>query len=352
MRKTVTVWKKGIELKAAVLEELNQPLAIRDVELTQLTIGQVLVRVIVSGLCGSQLHEINGFKGNGKFLPHLMGHEGCGIVEEIGPGVTTVQAGDKVVMHWRPGSGIEANFPTYKLNGKPFSSGKVTTLSEQAIVSENRLTTVPADTDPELAALLGCSLTTALGIIDNQSQLKFGETVAVIGCGGVGLNLISGAILKGAAAVYGIDSIAEKEVLVLSQGASQFLGSTSELPEKVDLILDTTGSPGVISDAFKSLTNEGRIILVGQPAPGVEIVIPNAIQLFSGKGQTIRATQGGDTQPQTDIPKYLRFFESRKIEIAKLITHRYKLDLINTAFETLKSGSSGRIMIETSGGKS
>ena len=338
-----------IELKAAVLEELNKPLALRDVELTPLTVGQVLVRILVSGICGSQLHEIKGFKGNGKFLPHLMGHEGCGIVEEIGPGVTTIQLGDKVVMHWRPGSGIEANFPTYKLDGKPFSSGKVTTLSEQAIVSENRLTVVPPDTNPELAALLGCSLTTALGIIDNQSQLKFGETVAIIGCGGVGLNLISGSILKGAATVYAIDSIAEKEGLVLSQGASHFLRATSELPEKVDLIIDTTGSPKVISDAFTSLSNQGRMILVGQPTPGAEIVIPNAIQLFNGTGQSIRATQGGDTRPQEDIPKYLRFFAAQKIEIGRLITHRYKLESINTAFETLKTGKSGRIMIEISG---
>lgn len=338
-----------IELKAAVLEELNKPLALRDVELTPLTVGQVLVRILVSGICGSQLHEIKGFKGNGKFLPHLMGHEGCGIVEEIGPGVTTIQLGDKVVMHWRPGSGIEANFPTYKLDGKPFSSGKVTTLSEQAIVSENRLTAVPPDTNPELAALLGCSLTTALGIIDNQSQLKFGETVAIIGCGGVGLNLVSGSILKGAATVYAIDSIAEKEGLVLSQGASHFLRSTSELPEKVDLIIDTTGSPKVISDAFTSLSSQGRMILVGQPTPGAEIVIPNAIQLFNGTGQSMRATQGGDTRPQEDIPRYLRFFGSRKIEIERLITHRYKLKSINTAFETLKTGESGRIMIEISG---
>ena len=338
-----------IELKAAVLEELNKPLALRDVELTPLNIGQVLVRILVSGICGSQLHEIKGFKGNGKFLPHLMGHEGCGIVEEIGPGVTTVQVGDKVVMHWRPGSGIDASFPTYKLDGKPFSSGKVTTLSEQAIVSENRLTVVPPETNPELAALLGCSLTTALGIIDNQSQLKFGETVAIIGCGGVGLNLISGSILKGSATVYAIDSIAEKEALVLSQGASHFLRSTSELPEKVDLIIDTTGSPKVISDAFTSLSNQGRMILVGQPTPGAEIVIPNAIQLFNGTGQSIRATQGGDTRPQEDIPKYLRFFSSRKLEIGRLITHRYKLDSINAAFETLRTGKSGRIMIEISG---
>lgn len=336
-------------MKAAVLEKLNQPLILRDVELTPLAVGQVLVRILVSGICGSQIHEIKGFKGNGKFLPHLLGHEGCGVVEEIGPGVTTVQVGDKVVMHWRPGAGIEAAFANYKLDGKQFSSGRVTTLSEQAIVSENRLTTVPSNTNSELAALLGCSLTTALGIIDNQSHLKFGETVAIIGCGGVGLNLILGALLKGASTIYAIDSINEKEGLVLSQGADHFLNSTNDLPEKVDLIIDTTGIPDVISSAFNSLSDEGRLILVGQPSPGSEIIIPNALQLFNGKGQSIRATQGGDTRPQVDIPRYLKLFSSRKVEVSKLITHRYKLDSINTAFETLQSGKCGRIIIEITG---
>jgi S-(hydroxymethyl)glutathione dehydrogenase/alcohol dehydrogenase len=333
-------------LKAAVLEKINQPLTIRDIELTSLEVGQVLVRILVSGICGSQIHEIKGFKGNEKFLPHLMGHEGCGIVEEIGVGVTTVRVGDKVVMHWRQGAGIEAAFPIYKLDGKEFSSGKVTTLSELAIVSENRLTAVPRETDSELAALLGCSLTTALGIIDNQSHLKFGETVAIIGCGGVGLNLISGAALKGASIVYAIDSIQEKEQLVISQGADYFLRSTDELPEKVDVIIDTTGIPDVISKACNFLSNDGRLIMVGQPSPGAEIVIPNALQMFNGVGQSIRATQGGDTRPHIDIPRYLKLFSSRKIEVSQLITHRYNLDSINTAFETLKSGKSGRVIIE------
>jgi Zn-dependent alcohol dehydrogenase len=348
LRKIVIAWKKGIELKAAVLEELNQPLTLRDVELTPLVVGQVLVRILVSGICGSQLHEIKGFKGNGKFLPHLMGHEGCGIVEEIGPGVTTVKVGDKVVMHWRPGSGIEANFPSYKLDGKLFSSGKVTTISEKAIVSENRLTAVPEDTDPELAALLGCSLTTALGIIDNQSQLKFGETVAIIGCGGVGLNLVFGAMLKGASTVYAIDRMESKKKLVLSQGASCFLNSIDLLPEKVDLIIDTTGSPEAISAAFKNLTNHGRIIMVGQPEPEAEIVIPNAIQLFNGSGLSIRATQGGDTRPNEDIPRYLKLFSKRNSRIQDLITNRYKLEEINEAFDQLKLGNAGRIMIKIS----
>ena len=120
-------------MKAAVLEKIDAPLAIRDVKPTELKIGQVLVKILVSGLCGAQLHEIRGHKGNARFLPHLMGHEGCGIVEQVGLGVNTVKVGDKVVMHWRPGSGMESPFPEYILDDQIISSGKVTTLSEYSM---------------------------------------------------------------------------------------------------------------------------------------------------------------------------------------------------------------------------
>ena len=104
-------------MKAAVLETLDSPLAIRDVQLTELAFGQVKVRVLVSGLCGAQLQEISGLKGNKGFLPHLLGHEGSGLVEAVGIGVTRVKVGDKVVMHWRVGQGIDSPFPKYILNG-------------------------------------------------------------------------------------------------------------------------------------------------------------------------------------------------------------------------------------------
>ncbi len=192
-------------MKAVVLEELNQPLTLREVGLTELKFGQVLVKVLVSGLCGSQLREIKGHKGNEKFLPHLMGHEGCGIVESVGIGVTTVRPGDKVVMHCHLGSGIDSPLPSYTLDGKTISSRKVTTLSEFSIVSENRVTKINLQTPSVLAAMLGCSLTTALGIVDNECELKFGESVAIIGCGGVGLNLIQAARMKNASPIYGVD---------------------------------------------------------------------------------------------------------------------------------------------------
>ena len=333
-------------MKAAVLEKLNYPLAIREVFPTQLLPGQVYVKVLASGLCGAQLHEIRGHKGNGKFLPHLMGHEGCGIVKEVGPGVTTVQEGDKVVMHWRPGSGIESEFPKYHLGEKIISSGKCTTLSEFSIVSENRLTKVPHDTPTVLAAMLGCSLTTALGIIDNECNLKFGESVAIIGCGGVGLNLIQAAKMKNAYPVYGVDINDKMFDLTHQIGVDIFTCDLEFIPEKVDVILDTTGVPEVISKAFDKLAPSGRLIMVGQPAPGTDLNIFNPLSMFDGQGKSIRASQGGGTKPDEDIPRYIKLANREMLDFNTLHTDTFALDNINDAFDLLKTGNAGRIIIK------
>ena len=333
-------------MKAAVLEELNQPLTLREVGLTELRFGQVLVKVLVSGLCGAQLHEIKGHKGNGKFLPHLMGHEGCGIVEGVGIGVTTVKPGDKVVMHWRPGSGVESPFPSYTLDGKTISSGKVTTLSEFSIVSENRVTKIDFKTPSVLAAMLGCSLTTALGIIDNECELKFGESVAIIGCGGVGLNLIQAAKMKSASPIYGVDVNQNMFDLSTQLGADCFVYDIDYLPEKCDVIIDTTGVPDVISKAFERLNPGGRLVLVGQPAPDRIVCLPNAVSMFDGSGKSIRATQGGRTDPEKDIPRYINLALKGLLDYETLHTHTFSLDEVNEAFDLLKSGNAGRIMVK------
>ena len=333
-------------MKAAVLEELNQPLTLREVGLTELKFGQVLVKVLVSGLCGAQLHEIKGHKGNGKFLPHLMGHEGCGIVESVGIGVTTVKPGDKVVMHWRPGSGVDSPFPSYTLDGKTISSGKVTTLSEFSIVSENRVTKISSNTASVLAAMLGCSLTTALGIIDNECELKFGESVAVIGCGGVGLNLIQAAKMKSASPIYGVDVNQNMFELSSQLGANCFIYDIDYLPEKCDVIIDTTGVPDVISKAFERLNPGGRLIMVGQPAPDRLVCLPNAVSMFDGSGKSIRATQGGRTDPEKDIPRYIDLAMKGVLDYETLHTHTFTLDEVNEAFDLLRSGNAGRIMVK------
>jgi len=333
-------------MRGALLLELNAPLVVQDLELTPLKVGQVLVKVLTSGICGAQLHEIKGHKGNEKFLPHLMGHEGCGIVMDVGPGVTTVIEGDKVVMHWRKGTGIESEFPTYTWKGKPISSGKVTTLQEMSIVSENRLTVVPSNTPTVLAAMLGCSMTTALGIIDNECDMKFGEKVAVIGCGGVGLNLIQGAFIRGAGQVVGVDINNKMHALSCVVGGDRFVSSIRDVLGKFDVIIDTTGIPQVIGDAYEKLAPSGRLILVGQPQPGLALTLPNALSMFDGEGKSVRATQGGRTNPEKDIPRYIDLAMKGVLEFEELHTDTFGLDEVNQAFDYLRSGNAGRIMVK------
>ena len=335
-------------MKAVVLEELNQPLVLREVGLTELKFGQVLVKVLVSGLCGAQLRQIKGHEGNEKFLPHLIGHEGCGIVESVGIGVTTVRPGDKVVMHCHLGSGIESSSPSYTLDGKTISSGKITTLSEFSIVSENRVTKIDLKTPSVLAAMLGCSLTTALGIVDNECELKFGESVAILGCGGVGLNLIQAAKMKNASPIYGVDINQSMFDLASQLGANCFVYDIQYLPEKCDVIIDTTGIPDVISAAFERLRPGGRLILTGQPAPDRLVCLPNVVSMFDGDGKSIRAIRGGGTDPEKDIPRYIKLALKGLLDYETIHTHTFTLDEINEAFDLLRSGSAGKIMIKIS----
>ena len=343
-----------MKFNAAILTEINKPLTIGEIQLDgELKFGQVLVKIYQSGICGAQLQEISGYKGNQKFLPHLLGHEGSGVVVEIGPGVSKVTKGDKVVMHWRKGSGIEAEFPSYIFEGKKMSSGKVTTLSEYSVVSENRLTKVPSNTPNDLCALLGCGITTALGTINNEAQVKFGESVMIIGCGGVGLNLIQGAKLASANPIIAVDIVSQKENLVLSVGASEYIdNSKDEFTEKIgnrvlDVIIDTTGNIKIIQESLKFLSNSGRYILVGQPKPSEDMVISNAYQLFNGNGKSLRATQGGQTDPDIDIPRYVNLYNAGILDVKKIVTHIFELDDINLAFDLLRTGNAGRILINT-----
>ena len=343
-------------MKAIVLEELNQPLEIREVELTPLKIGQVLVRVLSSGFCGAQLQEIRGHKGNAKFLPHLMGHEGCGIVESVGDGVSKVKAGDKVVMHWRVADGIESEFPQYILNGKTISSGKVTTLSEFSIVSENRITKIPQDTPADFAALLGCCISTAFGVVNNEADIRIGENVAVFGCGGLGLGVILGAKIVGAGRIVGIDIEDEKGQLARNIGATSFVNSAkSDLEDALtdigisngfDVVIDTTGIPSVISLGLKILSNNGRLVMVAQPEPGKSIEIQNASSFFGTKGKRIISTQGGKTHPHEDIPRYVNLFQKGNLDYEKIITHRVSMGEINAAVDLLRSGQTGRVIVK------
>ena len=252
------------------------------------------------------------------------------------------------------GAGIESAFPRYALGDKIITSGKVTTLAQFSIASENRLTVVPDDTPNELCALLGCGLTTALGVIDNEANLKFGESVVIVGCGGIGLNLITGASMHAANPIIAIDTNQIKQQKCLDLKADYFINSSVAddvaklsqlLPNGADVIIDTTGIPNVIASMIPYLSATGRMILVAQPPPNMGIEIPSASNLFAGQGQLIKATQGGQTIPQTDIPRYVNLHKAGKLNLTGLVTHWFDLANINDAFELLRTGNAGRIMI-------
>ena len=167
-------------MKSAILTESNKPLVVTDIELPKkLEFGQVLVKVFFSGLCGAQINEIEALKGEDKFLPHLLGHEGSGVVEEIGEGVTTAKVGDHVVLHWRKSQGLQSSTPKYLWNGKQVNAGWVTTFNEKTIVSENRLTVIPKNFDLRIAALFGCAVTSGFGAVNNDAQVKIGQSVLI-----------------------------------------------------------------------------------------------------------------------------------------------------------------------------
>ena len=236
-----------IDMKAAILYKQNEPLIVDQIEIPPLGIGQVLVNVQASSICGRQIGEITGAKGKDKFLPHLLGHEGCGIVEQIGLGVTKVKAGDKVVMHWRKGSGIEAEFPKYKWKSKFVGGGLVTTFNEYSVVSDNRLTKISSDIPSEIGALMGCAVTTALGLINNEASLKIGQPIVIIGVGGVGLNVVLGAAKVSAFPIIAIDIVKEKLKMAKALGATHTINTTAQdLDEVIQEIMGSNGIDVVV----------------------------------------------------------------------------------------------------------
>lgn len=345
-----------MKTKAAILVEQNQPLVIDEIVLPDtLEYGQVLVKVISSGICGSQLGEIDGIKGPDKFLPHLLGHEGGGIVEKIGPGVSKVKKGDHVVMHWRKGEGIESLTPKYQWNDRQVNAGWITTFNEFAIVSENRLTPISSNIDFEIAALLGCAVPTGFGIINNNAKLKIGESVVIFGIGSVGMNVVQGASLVSAYPIIAVDLYTYKLELAKKFGATHVINAnyqdvTAEIFSicgslGVDVAIDNTGSPSVIEMAYEVTSPSGRTILVGVPPHKKKISLYTLPLHFEKK---LLGSHGGDGYPSTDIPNYIKLIESSKIQLNEMITHRFTLDNINVAMEQIRNGMIGKCLIQMS----
>ena len=342
-------------MKAAILTELRTPLVITEVQLPNtLEVGQALVKIHYSGICGSQLGEIDGAKGDDKYLPHLLGHEASGTVIATGPGVRHVKTQDKVVLHWRKGLGIEATPPSYYWDKQKVNAGWLTTFNEYAIVSENRLTTIPADSDLAVAALFGCAVTTGFGVVLNNAKLKIGESVVVFGAGGIGLNIIQAAALVSAYPIIAVDLHEERLNLAKTLGATHVINtSKANAREEIRIILgssdldcfiDNTGNPDIIKMGYEITKSQGRVTLVGVPHKGKDISIYSLPLHF---GKELRGSHGGEAEPHIDIPRYHHLFQRGLIKLKELITNYYSLDHINIAIQDMRMGKvQGRCMIE------
>lgn len=340
-------------MKAAILEKLNTPLVVDEVQVPDLDCGQVLVKVHCSGICGAQIGEISGAKGEDKYLPHLLGHEGGGVVVETGPGVTHVKKGDHVVMHWRKGVGIEATPPKYRWRDGMVGGGWITTFNEYAVVSENRLTTIEKDIPFEVAALMGCAVTTSLGLINNEAQLKIGQSIAVAGCGGLGLNIIQGASMVSGYPIIAIDIYDQKLNMARELGATHTINSNEadireEIqrivgPKGVNVFVECTGMVELIEQGYALTAPNGRTVLVGQPRYDQNLTIHSMRQHFCGK--ILMDSEGGQTNPTVDIPRYLNLYRGGKLKLDALITHRYPLSQINIALDKVRSGDTGRCVL-------
>jgi Zn-dependent alcohol dehydrogenase len=329
------------QFKAAVLREHYKPLSLETFSTEEPSKGQVLVKMITSGLCGAQINEIDAVKGQDKYLPHFMGHEGFGQVIAFGEDVTTVKVGDYVVLHWKVGNGCDC------FGGKYFSklgivgSGPVTTFAEQTIVAENRVTKVDFDSDlTNLYPLMGCALSTAYGIV--KSDIKPDSSVLITGAGGLGLTIAFWLKVLYNTSVVVVDKYESKEAYVKEFGAA-FSTLDNLSTDKYDYVVDTTGNVDVISKGFSLIKKKGSLILVGQPRIGTDLVLKNALSIFDGI--KIFSSDGGNFVPDVDLPNIVKHVKNNLSMANKLVTHTIGLNKINEGFSMMRNGEAGRIVI-------
>ena len=341
--------------QAAILVEQGHPLVVADLVIPALRDGQVLVEIAYSGACGTQVMEWRGDKGPDKWLPHCIGHEGTGTVIDTGAGATKVKAGDKVVLSWIRGSGAETGGAQYDWDGKTVNAGGVTTFQRHAVVSENRLTPVPAALEPDVAILLGCAAATGMGAVFNVLKAKPGDAIAIFGTGGIGINAAMAAAFAGAMPVVGVDPNPARREMALSFGCTHVVdpnaGDVVEqikaiVPAGVDLAVEASGQPAVMKAAIDAARAQGgRAVVIGNAPVGAELVLsPNVFN----QGKSLMGTWGGDSAPDRDYPRYGRLLASGRFQARALLSEVYSLDQATRALEDLAAGRVGRPLIDMS----
>jgi S-(hydroxymethyl)glutathione dehydrogenase/alcohol dehydrogenase len=361
-------------VRAAVLEEIGRPVVVRELELIEPRAGEVLVRMLASGICHSDLHVRDGEWD--RPTPIVMGHEGAGIVEAVGPDVTVPRVGDLVALSWLIPCGdcrwcrrgqIWAcpDSPSYRhalLDGElAFGDVRsycaIATMATASVVPAAAAIPLPRDTDPAVAALIGCCVTTGVGAVLKTAAVTPGSSVAVIGLGGVGLSCVMGAVIAGASRIVAIDRVASKLDVARSLGATDTIlasddssgAATSDALRDLteggpDFVFEAIGRPSTVELAIASLPMGGTAVLVGLTPIGERSSF-EVYPLVDGARRIIGSNYGS-AEPATDFPRYASWSIDGRLPVKRLIDRRITLDDVEDAFAAMRRGEYVRQVIE------
>lgn len=376
--------RSSLVIRAAVLRRAglprpytqSMPLSVEDVSLERPGPGEALVKIVSAGICHSDLAAIEGVR---RFpLPVVLGHEAAGVVTEVGEGVTSAKVGDHVVLSFvascgrciycqsgRPAlcdPGRQANRNATLINGaKKFSrNGEVighhlgvSAFSEYTVVSDKSLIPLPKELPLEKAALFGCAVTTGFGAVMNTARVKPGSSVAVFGCGGVGLNIVQASRIAGAATIIAVDVLNEKLEVASKLGATHLINSRMTDPVEevkkitdgkgVDYAFEAVGITGVMEQAFRSTKKQGMTVCLGMTSADSRIVIPSSL-LIDEERQLVGSFMGSAV-PIRDIPLLVNLYLSGRINLDYVISRYITLDEINEAMDRLATGEVMRQVI-------
>jgi S-(hydroxymethyl)glutathione dehydrogenase / alcohol dehydrogenase len=362
-----------MQIEAAVFRKVREPLTIEAVEIDKPQRREVLVRTVATGVCHSDLHVVDG---NGRFpldRPIVLGHEGAGIVEATGEDVTAVRPGDHVVaclsgfcgscpqcLSGHPNlctGGIvtrpETAPPRLSQEGRPLRQFiGISSYAEKMLLHENSIVKIDPDLPLDRACLVGCGVLTGVGAALRGSGLQAGQTVAVYGCGGVGLSIVQGARIGGARRIIAIDMFAQKEEMAKRAGATDFVNAREEDPVKavrrltgglgVDHAFEAVGLAKLCRQAIESLAIRGTATIVGVLPPDAEIAFPWMAIRPECKVQTSRM---GGNRFRYDIPMYLDFYKQGRLDLDAMVTKKGHLGDINEAFRAMKAGEVARTVL-------
>jgi S-(hydroxymethyl)glutathione dehydrogenase/alcohol dehydrogenase len=358
-------------MRAAVLHEFNAPLVVEELELDRPKAGEVLVRMAASGVCHSDLHVVQGIHPTA--LPVVLGHEGAGVVEEVGPGVADLAAGDHVLLSWLPYCGrcrhcvrgrpnrcenvawydstMEDRTCRLHRDGKPIHHYNTSSFAERSVVpARTAIRMDPALPLTELA-LMGCAVMTGVGAVLNTARVRPGDSVAVVGCGGVGLNIVQGARIAGATAIVAVDTVPAKLELARELGATHTVDAGAGDPVEsvlglvaggVDHAFEALGRPETIETTLGLTGRGGQAVLIGMAPP--EARVPLDALTLTLEERCVRGSWYGSCVPLHDFPLLVELYRDGRLRLDSLI-ETCTLDEVNEAFERMEAGETARSVI-------